>query len=86
MDAACSPCRICCSVNCSCQPPTPNHDMFLQWDIVKSVVKSVAGLQGRKFKVRARGRLEVHCCPNLAVHQAFDLAAQPAKLPKGHQP
>ena len=25
----------------------------VQWDIVKSVVKSVAGLQGRKFKVRS---------------------------------
>lgn len=24
----------------------------LQWDTVKSVVKSVAGLQGRKFKAR----------------------------------
>lgn len=25
--------------------------IVVQWDIVKSVVKSVAGLQGRKFKV-----------------------------------
>ena len=29
-------------------------DLFnrMKWDIIKSVLKSVAGLQGRKFKVR----------------------------------
>lgn len=40
----------------------------LQWDTVKSVVKSVAGLQGRKFKAR-RG---------LRGHKAWALGAQKA--------
>jgi hypothetical protein len=32
------------------------RDLFnrLKWDVVKSVLKSVAGLQGRKFRVCAR--------------------------------
>ena len=36
------------------------RDLFnrLKWDTVKSALKSVAGLQGRKFKVRARFRSE----------------------------
>ena len=28
----------------------------IKWDTIKSALKSVAGLQGRKFKVRAGGR------------------------------
>lgn len=40
---------------CTAVVPHTHHRLYchsvLQWDIVKSVVKSVAGLQGRKFKV-----------------------------------
>ena len=38
-------------------------DLFnrMKWDIIKSVLKSVAGLQGRKFKARAP-ELCCHVC------------------------
>lgn len=46
-------------------------DLFnrMKWDIIKSVLKSVAGLQGRKFKV--------HNSPCIAQSQACQLSSQP---------
>lgn len=56
-------CLSCAARLCSSRPGTKHAHVCLtftsiaipsvQWDIVKSVVKSVAGLQGRKFKVRS---------------------------------
>lgn len=39
-------------------------DLFnrMKWDIIKSVLKSVAGLQGRKFKVKHVHATDVRVC------------------------
>ena len=53
-------------------------DLFnrMKWDIIKSVLKSVAGLQGRKFKVWRHDYASVttHTCP-VHVHGALNSEA-----------
>jgi len=51
-------------------------DLFnrMKWDIIKSVLKSVAGLQGRKFKVQHNPRS--HSLPKTQHLHALPLIAQ----------
>lgn len=68
-------------------PPRPRP----QWDIVKSVVKSVAGLQGRKFKVGwadsggVVGRLSAAACC-LTAHVAHRSLLTPLAAPLSLRP
>jgi hypothetical protein len=55
---------LCCAVLCQVLIDRRQYELLegswrdlltkLKWDVTKSVLKSAAGLQGRKFKVRSR--------------------------------
>jgi hypothetical protein len=49
----------------------PWRDLFqrLKWDIVKSVLKSMTGLQGRKVKVRCLHHLNSACAPHHTIQK-----------------